>query len=363
MRRRFFIVVAGLSMVSATFGFGPATRATANQSCSQAPDSSYTNNGTSWDCNWTQIDNANWPSNSQSPNCTQYCAWYIGGYGHGNCQWYQWTDNVNYSDFPNTSGVDFDGAADKEIKQWGAEPYCSPGWGKCQGCSGDMLTVRDANEPDPSWCGTGNALTAWNVNGQQYDNHVVSSYLEYNNHVGGTWYPGPPTNSGFFCDVYAIAAHEAGHAMTEGHASLNSADIMYWGGGGTDDKIDGDATAMLNSVYGPYHQNGGSGSGGGCSGCNSMACPQVPAVTAANVPPGATVIDPAGDVNNALWAVCGTSNLYIDGYYAKAWDASQGVALPNAAWYITQAENKLCWPYVVQKQLVPWANCLTGGIY
>jgi hypothetical protein len=348
LRRHSLSMVVALCMAVATVGMMPASQAMANQSCSQAPDSSYTGNGTPWDCNWTQINNNNWPANSQSPDCGNQCSWYVGGYGHGGCTWYSWTDNVTYS----VSGIDFNGAADRAIKGWSALPYCSPGWVKCQGCSGDMLTVQDANEADPNACGMGWTVTAWQNGGQQYDNHIVSSTLEYNNSSSGTWSPGPPDQTGIWCDVIHIALHEGGHAMGEGHSTINNQGTMYWGGN-VQESIDGDAEAMLNSVYGPYHNNGGAGGGGGCNGC-SMACPQAPSLTTA----ATSSVDPTATVNQTLWVACGTSGPYINGYYAKIWDLSQGVALPNAAWYVMQAENRACLFYLTREQLMPWIHCM-----
>ena len=319
----------------------PAQRAAAQDSCLQ-------DNGGQYICRWTQLETT-WPAISD-PDCHDQCAYYL----HGNCQYYWYSNGVTNS----SDGVDYRGDMARAIEAWNGRPYCSPTFYDCK-CNSAFLTIGAADlSGDPATahaCGVGSVTTAWQAGGQQYDNHIVSATAKYNTKAPVPWSQGEVSYA--HCDAIGTSLHEVGHAMSEGHSSYR-ADIMCSIPGTSDPNqacedntaIDSDADAMLNTVYGPYHNN----SSHNCGGCQ-MACPQTSGITQAS-----TGVDPAATVNQVVWNVCGTAFALPDvsGYWAKTWDLLQGVSTPNLPQDIS---GSACFPYFAQKQLVPWIVCVTGN--
>jgi hypothetical protein len=353
LRHRLAVLIAAVLAAGGAIGLLPAQHAAAQDSCQQDDA------GAGWICQWSQIDNGNWPESQQSdPDCHSTCDYYL----HGNCQSYYYADNVSLS----RPGVDFRGDIERAVRNWSGRPYCSPFFYNCN-CGNAFMTLNDATlvGAEAGYCGVGDVTSAWDAGGQQYDNHVVASHAEYNDQpIDGSgdnipWYDGKPDSyNGQYCDAIMTSVHEVGHAMTEGHSSYPD-DVMCASPPGQLNchdvtQIDADANNMLNAVYGPYHNNSTSGSGGpNCNGCE-MACPQTTGVTTS------TGTDPTASVNQTLWTICGTVFNLPDtsGYWAKAWDIFQGVSVPNLPQDITQNP---CSGYFAQKQLVPWINCETGN--
>jgi len=342
LRRRLAVLAAAVVVAAGAIGLLPAQHAAAQDSCQ--PDDA----GRGWICQWSQLDNNNWPDQSSTPDCGQTCDWYL----HGNCQYYYYSDQVNFS----TNSVDFRGDIERAVRAWSGRPYCSPTFYNCK-CGSAFLTLASTSlsGADAGYCGVGWTTTAWEANNQQGDNHVVGAEAEYNTTASDPWFDGPPSDySGMYCDAIMTSLHEVGHTMTESHSSYPD-DIMCAGANvGCKDvnAIDADADSMLNAVYGPYHNANNGGGSGGCGGCN-MACPQTTGVTTS------TGTDPATTVNATIWTVCGTAFALPDvsGYWAKTWDIFQGVSTPNIPADLTTSP---CWQYYLTHQLVAWITCSTG---
>lgn len=345
-RRWWPVLLAALvAAVAAVFPFSRPTPASAQENCIHNSDGSYT-------CRYTQLHNNNWPSSSNDPDCHDECVWYLHGSGSQN---YPYLDLINVM---NTPGVDFHGWMQRGVYDWSGLPYNSPSFYNC-GCSNgqQFLSVGNLSYPypnsnttDTTTCGVGKPTSAWEAGGQQYDNHIVSSYADYNDQYSGRWVDQAfPADGQIHCSAAYTAYHEVGHAFGEGHSSV-ATDVMYSPAATT--TIDGDAQQLLANLYGSNSPSSSSGGSGGCGNRCEMACPQISETTAA---------DGLQTINSAVWTICGTSYTlpYVWGYYVKLWDSYQGVPLPTeSGLLILIGAGGTCYPYFQSKQLLPWLNCV-----
>jgi len=323
----------------------------------------------SYTCRYTQLQNNGWPQSTSDPDCHDQCAWYLHGSSSSpNPQTYGYRDAITVM---NTQGVDFKGWMVGASDAWSGQPFNSPSFYNCECGSGEFLTLGNLQQYYPgttTWnttsCGFGGVTTAWEAGGQTYDNHIVSSFADYNDQYPmSQWVDETlPADGQKHCSAAYTAYHEVGHGFGEGHASSSpKSEVMFhamWNGqdtGSSTDKIDGDAQQLLSNLYGAYTNSSNNGGSGGCNGCQ-MACPQVQSITTA---------DGIQTVNQALWTVCGESYTlpYAWGYYAKMWDILQSaeqppnVPTPTVMGIYGLAFGNGCATYFQYKQLVAWLNC------
>ena len=319
----------------------------------------HNSNGTYGACRYTQLENNAYPQYSSDPDCHQYCAWYLHGSGSQN---YPYADLINVMSYP---GVDFHKWMNSAVYAWSGLPYSQPIFYNCGCSSGQFLTVGNLqrNNPDGSVnttaCGFGDVTTAWEAGGQSGDNHVTSSYADYNDQYSSQWADTDnPPNSGKYCSASQTAYHEVGHAFGEGHSTADPSEIMYtnpsnYTGGANFGTVDDDAQQLMADLYGAYDNTSNSNNPSNCRGCQ-MACPQISEGVAAD---GITTI------NSALWTVCGTSYTLPDvwGYYAKLWDMYQGSAwVPSVSvpYVISLVSPASCNSFFDSHQLVLWLECV-----
>jgi len=234
--RRVVPAVMALCVSMGAVGIGTALPVSAAMNCAT------TNNTTT--CNWTQIDNGNWPANSSDPNCND-----TSGDSTRGCQeWLQdcsqtlyysngWSSNRNYWMFSVVNWA---------ANTWNSVPQCTPSFHESE--SGNALVSYYSGH-----LGTYSSTTApcaetfvysTNQGGVGAIDHVN---IVANEDVG--WYQSPPPNDGHInCNMKSAQLHETGHSYGEGHSSV-AGDLMYpWDNNTT--AIDQDAHAMLAAVYG-----------------------------------------------------------------------------------------------------------------
>lgn len=315
------VLLLGLGQV----GIGGVVTASAHDDCRYASTSADYTDGTPWNCNYTQVDSGNWPGGSSSPQCGSTCwYWWMPNGGPGN------VDADFTGAYPNVSGVDFYNDLLTAMHGWASQPYNSPLMYQCGGsnCQYSQVHLGSKDEGSGRTASCGLAY----VNADPNTRNVTSATIMLNNNSAVRWVDGPTGSQGG-CNAKSIAYHEEGHVFTLGHSSV-SADVMYWGGGDVS-AVTGSAQTGLNAIYGPYNGHGGSGGGGACPNCQTIC-------GASEDPcnPG-----PGGDVS-------------IEAYLTKAWDMSQGVAIPNAVSTLIGADG--CLQYFVAKQYTLWLNCQIG---
>ena len=284
-------------------------------------------------CTYTQME-VDWP-NTTGPFCSQVGAcvnWWMPNGGPGNV-------DADFSGISNSNGINWYNDLISAMHGWSGQQYNSPWMYQCSGSNCQYAQVHDKWADLGSSTGPGPcASTQVNYDTQQFT--ITSVTITYNNNANVWWWNGPPGRGHQYnCDAIDVAYHEEGHMEALGHSS-DASDIMYWKGG-TTETVTHDAQTGLGAIYGAYSGTNGSSSGSGGSSGGS-GCGSCQGLSGLPVPWSFFTCGPAA-------SACDVFN----GYLAKAWDMSRGVATPNPVSEITPAQ---CVP--VENEYTGWLSCM-----
>jgi hypothetical protein len=220
MMRRVSMLLAAALTVAAALGAGSAE-------AKRASDNS-----------WTQIENGNWPDDSNTSDCGPCVKWPNSFYS-GEWQYNLAGHAPGYVELISRWAW----------KSWSGQPFPSPMFEQgTYGCNAQDACVS-AKTLKVAYCGTAQ------------EHHTVTNIIDYGwvFLAGGKSYSnGPTAGTTADCNGRSTLLHEVGHVFSEGHSSKTAA-IMYKSQQ-VSDKIDSWAQQELDAVY----------SSDGCRPCPSL---------------------------------------------------------------------------------------------